>query len=446
MFRIFLVLAALAALSWSFFFHWERAKTQATPVGNDFSERRIALLERENERLRALVSASEQARTAAAAAIQRKEIEQAVEGIREVRFTKPVDYKVLGRTEIQGVISRKMSEVYSEADFLHLGAAYARLGLLPADFPLRQTFVDLLGEQVAAFYDQHTGGLYMFADATLQNAQNRIVLAHELTHALTDQHFSLAKLPLETKTNDDQASAASALVEGDATVVMSAYMLQNLSLGALKDNLSAAVGQDMKLLQRAPRFLRETLVFPYLRGQEFCSALMAEGGWDAINDAYANPPASTSQILHPRKYLDHPREDPLRVPGEPLSIRGKPPTVDNVLGEFAIRIHLAETLGDEHPAARTAEGWRGDRYLAWGRGEALVWQTLWSSESEAAEFFAAEQLVLEKRYRPAKARRDTDLYEVDAPRYLRLVREGLGVRLVDVPDAAWGREVEGVLR
>ena len=114
--------------------------------------------------------------------------------------------------------------------------AMAAVGLLPEGFPLRQKYIDLLGEQVAAFYDQHAHKLFMYEDASLENAQNRVVLAHELTHALQDQHFGLKRLPLEIKTNDDRAAAASALVEGDATLVMSEYMLKNMSKQMLKDS------------------------------------------------------------------------------------------------------------------------------------------------------------------------------------------------------------------
>ena len=189
----------------------------------------------------------------------------------------------------------------------------AALGLVPPNFPLKQTYIDLLGEQVAAFYDQHQHRLFMFEDAALSGAQNRIILAHELTHALQDQNFGLLKLPLEAKNNDDRAEAASALIEGDATLVMSQYMAQDLSWQTLTDTVGTSLTQNMAQLREAPRFLREMLVFPYLKGQQFCAAAFARGGFAALSAVYAHPPSSTAQILHPEKYFAEPREEPVPV-------------------------------------------------------------------------------------------------------------------------------------
>jgi hypothetical protein len=232
----------------------------------------------------------------------------------------------------------------------------------------------------------------MFEDASLDNAQNRVVLAHELTHALQDQHFSLKRLPLESKDNDDRAAAAAALVEGDATLVMSEYMLKNLSLGTIKDSLTASITQNMEQLAKAPRFLREMLVFPYLRGQEFCGALYGMGGYEAVSKAYANPPTSTSQILHPEKYLAEPREEPLAVSFGDTTLAGKKPTAENTVGEMGIRILLSEWV-DDGTGERAAAGWRGDRYLYYRDGDSLIWKTIWASAEEAQEFADAERLA-----------------------------------------------------
>ena len=221
--------------------------------------------------------ATSAAKALAANKTQREAIEKQVVELRGLEFKKPVDYQVLNRKEIKQTIAAKLDEVFSEQEFREMTDAMAAVGLLPAKYPLREKYIDLLGEQVAAFYDQHKHKLVMYEDATLDNAQNRVVLAHELTHALQDQHFGLKKLPLEIKTNDDRAAAASALVEGDATLVMSEFMLKNLCRQMVKDSMIASFTQNMKQLETAPRFLREMLVFPYLRGQEFCAVALRSG-------------------------------------------------------------------------------------------------------------------------------------------------------------------------
>ena len=352
---------------------------------------------------------------------RREEVEKAVAAIRGLPFTQPVDYQVLDRKQIQATVAGKLAEVFTEAEFSNLTAAYVRLGLLPPGYPLREKYIELLGEQVAAFYDQHAHKLFMFEDASLENAANRVVLAHELTHALQDQHFGLRKLPLEIKTNDDRAGAASALVEGDATLVMTEFMLKNLSLDSLQEGFAGAFTQNMEQLAAAPRFLRESLLFPYLQGQQFCGAIHSRGGYAALNKAYERPPSSTTQIMHPEKYFSDPPEEPIAVEWPNLSVNGEKPIADNVLGEFGINILFAEHKSAD-AAARAAAGWRGDRYLCYARGEALVWKSIWASKADAAEFAEAEKEVLSARYGSSTARvlvwafpREHEVVLIDAP-------------------------------
>ncbi|MDQ3623437.1 MAG: hypothetical protein M3463_13265 [Verrucomicrobiota bacterium] len=373
--------------------------------------RRSALLEDENERLRRLLTAAERATALAANKAQRDAVEKEVVAIRGLAFKQPVDYQVLNRPQIKETIAKKLSELFSEQEFRHMTTALALLGLLPENYPLREKYIDLLGEQVAAFYDQHQHKLFMFEDASLESAQNRVVLAHELTHALQDQHFGLKRLPLEIKTNDDRALAAGALVEGEATLVMSEFMLKNLSLETLKDNLAATLTQNMEQLSKAPRFLRETLMFPYLRGQEFCAAIFGRGGYAAISKAYERPPSSSAQILHPEKYLLDPREEPLEIAWADLTWNGRPAIVDNVVGEFGVRVLVSEWV-DSAAGEKAARGWRGDRYLCMEEGPALVWKSRWSSAADADEFLAAMTQVMANR--PDRAQRAQRLNKPDA--------------------------------
>ena len=359
--------------------------------------KRVELLHEENDRLRRLVDEAEKSRARASNQAERETIEKEVVAIRGLPFKNPVDYEVLDRRQIKETIARKLAEVFSEAEFEHLTLALVRLGLLEAEYPLRERYIELLGEQVAAFYDQHTHKLFMFEDASLDNSQNRIVLAHELTHALQDQHFGLKRLPLELKTNDDRAAAASALCEGDATLVMSEYMLKNMSLAVLKDNVTGMLAQNMEQLAKAPRYLREMLVFPYLRGQEFCTALFARGGYDAINRAYSQPPSSTAQILDPQKYLGEVRDEPVAIEWPDLHAGGQKPIADNVVGEMGIRILFSEWI-DAAVGEQAGSGWRGDRYLCFDAGGALVWKSIWATPEEAVEFMAAGKQTLGKRY------------------------------------------------
>ena len=417
------------------------AALDPTKAGAKFSGAQVSTeaaqkLAAENDRLRDILTGDSRARALAANKVWREAIEREVAAIRGLEFKTPVDYQVLNRKEIKQTIAGKLSEVYSEQEFKDMTEAMAAVGLLPTGYPLREKYIDLLGEQVAAFYDQHAHKLFMYEDASLEQAQNRVVLAHELTHALQDQHFGLARLPLEIKTNDDRAAAASALVEGEATLVMSEYMLKNLSKQMLKDSVVSSFTQNMKQLETAPRYLREMLVFPYLRGQEFCAVLFGQGSYEAVSKAYEQPPSSTAQILHPQKFLANPREEPKAIEMADTVVNGVKPIADNCVGEMGMRILFAEWL-DASTGERAAAGWRGDRYLYFAGG-ALVWKTAWANAQEAAEFFDAEKKLLEKRHAPQTARSAERSYEADAPRVIRLRQtDAHEVILIDAATPEW---------
>jgi len=376
-----LLLAATVAASLVAWREHEQLAAQAPFV------RKAALLASENDGLRDALAAAQRKVDDARDLPRRSQIERDVASIRGLGFSQPVVYEALDRAGIRQVVSTKLAEQYSDQDIRDMATGYAAFGLLPPNFPLKQTYVDLLGEQIAAFYDQHQHKLFMFRGASLENAQNRVILAHELTHALQDQNFGLLKLPIEIRNNDDRALAASALIEGDATLVMTEYMAKDLTWRSLADTVGYSVTQSMEQILKAPRYLREMLVFPYIKGQQFCAAVFARGGYAALSMVYANPPSSTAQILHPEKYFPETREDPVAVNFPDTSFRGARPLADNVLGEMGCQLLFARS--DPDSAERIAAGWRGDRYLVFDQGNTLVWRTIWNSAKAASDAASA---------------------------------------------------------
>src|SRR4051812_34294643 len=171
-------------------------------------QRQLAMSAEENDRLRTLVTAQEKARTLAITQADRAEIEKQVEVLRGLKFIKPVDYNSVSRKDVRKVFSAALAEEMSDQEYDDQGRAWTRLGLFPKPIPLRETLLDLLGEQVAAFYNHREHKLYMFEESSLEKSQDRMILAHELVHALQDQHYNLLSLPISLKTNDDKALAA----------------------------------------------------------------------------------------------------------------------------------------------------------------------------------------------------------------------------------------------
>jgi hypothetical protein len=386
---LFALLAVIAG-AWGF-------KEHRKAEDLEYLQRRTGLLQTENDRLREALALQEKVAAQAREAALRKPIEEAVVKIRGLDFERPVVYDVLSRAGIMKTVATKLSEEYSDEDFRNVATGLGAMGLLEPGYPLKQKYIELLGEQIAAFYEPRQHRLFMFEDSSLRSTQNRIVLAHELTHALQDQNFGLLKLPLNIKTNDDLALATSALIEGDATVTMSDYMLENFSMKSLGENLSGVFTQSLDRVQKAPRYLREILIFPYMRGQEFCMALRQRGGYEAISQAFKNPPVSSAQILHPQKYFAH--EEPVRVIWPDTTALGQKPVCDNVLGEMGVRVLLSD-WGQAGPANAVSAGWRGDRYLVFqdAAGTDLVWKSVWDSDGQALRFLETLKAAWSKRY------------------------------------------------
>lgn len=280
---------------------------------------------------------------------------------------------------------------------------YLALNLIDAPFDVRGVYMDLLGSQVAGFYDTETGVMNVIplGGGELEDELSlteQIIYVHEFTHALQDQFFDLDALVYDEAILDDpdRYLARLALVEGDATAVMNVYTEAIISenpmqaFALLGEGLAAG---SFNIPEGVPPVLTRELLFPYEGGLIFVMALVSDGGWDAVDAAFANPPQSTEQILHPEKYLAG--EAPLPVDllgGEAVLGDDWERTWDGTLGEWYLRQHLDVQLarGDSNAAAA---GWGGDRFHIYAddaTGErALLLGIVWDDLAEADEFVTA---------------------------------------------------------
>jgi hypothetical protein len=234
-----------------------------------------------------------------------------------------------------------------------------------------------------------------------------MILAHELTHALQDQRFGLDRLMDESEERDSEAEfALRALVEGDASLLEKQYFEAAVApherLLLLRSTLGQALDVDWGLLVRTPRFIMDSMYFPYDEGETFVRALYDEGGWPAVDAAYADRPLSSEQILHPERYLDGdpPRHVPMTALTDTLGSRWR--WVDeDIVGEFALRAHLTTAISPTL-AALAAEGWGGDLYVVFHHDRAgetvLLWHTVWDSPEDADEFLNLYSLYLSNRF------------------------------------------------
>lgn len=373
-----------------------------------------------------------------------KELESEAAELRELPFLRAVEYEILGRAEVKEAIRGIIRQHYSPEMIRQYAKLLAAAGLIPAGLDLEEAYLALMGEQIAAFYDQFRGRLIMLREADPRAFQTRIILVHELVHALQDQHFRLREMPLALKDNDDRALAASALIEGDATLVMNAFSARHMNPRNFGELLGGTLATPVKELLRAPRFLRETLLFPYKAGERFADYLHEQGGFEALSGAYASPPRSTTEILHPRLF----GKIQIREDWPAPDVEGLGAPLQNTLGEFALRVWFDLWTGP-NSGRSAAEGWRGDRILAYfggADGVHTAWMTQWADRAEAEEFFALAKKALARRYDPgATAGGEDGPFSFDTPRAVRLARDGATVLLLDTGEPAVRERIEAAL-
>src|SRR6266567_539948 len=252
--------------------------------------------------------ASRSARNSAVAAATEAVLKE-TSVIRQLSIIRPVQSGLLSRAEIERSIIRNLDEDLSPAEAHANEVTLKKLGLAPADFQYRPLLIKVLTEQVAGYYDPKSRQFYL-ADWIDLDGQKPI-MAHELTHALQDQHFDLRRFEHWPKGDSDAELAVHALIEGDATLVMAQYISNNplRALAFLKS--LGTTGMATAELQKSPRAVRETLLFPYQEGLGWTRTLYREGGWDRVSKAFNQLPQSTEQILHSEKYFAH--EAPVKV-------------------------------------------------------------------------------------------------------------------------------------
>jgi hypothetical protein len=319
--------------------------------------------------------------------------------IRGLPLKQPIPNEVVDREELRRRLLAMAAEDKTRAETAAEGLALARWGMIPLATDYGALLIDLLTEQIAGYYDPDTKKLTISQSAGDDPQWAELVLAHELDHGLQDQAFDLKAFEDVPATEGDESAARRALVEGDGIALMLEVMLARNGIPVpwsnpqLTDSIekAMAVPGNGDALDKSPVAIREALIFPYRAGFVFVAALRRRQPWSAVDAAFAKPPRSTEQIMHPERYLAGDQPIPIEIGALP-SLRGYTVAQSSVWGELGFQLFLRSHGSDARSAADAAAGWGGDRTIVLAldadrrpRRAVGVSRSEWDSEADAIE-------------------------------------------------------------
>jgi len=321
----------------------------------------------------------------------------------------PLKKSLRSKEEIRAYLVAEEKEDRTEAQRYADAKSLEAFGLIPKDFPLDSFLLDILTDQVAGLYDPKAKEFYI-ADWIPVDEQ-REVMSHELTHALEDQSFDVDPWIKAARPNDDAELARDAVSEGTALAAMVDYALRDEKMSVrdlgdismlIRAGAVAQMDQDPKL-SKAPLYIRDALLFPYLAGTTFSQQfLKAHSGWQDLHLIFERPPVSTQQILQPDFYLKDVGPAKVSLP----SWKGIAPAdwtllEENTLGEFGLDEVLKQFL-DSDRAEDLSPAWDGDRYAlfedAKTKETSLVFLLAFETASDSVRFCGQYSEALEMKH------------------------------------------------
>jgi len=339
----------------------------------------------------------------------RDEVLADVEDLRGGDFKRTVDVEVTTKEGFIEYAKQRTEDMQTEEARSAEQEVAKLLGLIPADMDLEATMFDFLESQVGGFYEPSEETFYVVSTFNDPDVL-RVILVHELTHALDDQLFGIDdKLGPLMKTNSDAAVAFHAVVEGSGTTVMNQWILPRvmagkISLQALQELDTTAGMEDM------PEYIWLPLMHSYLQGAAFLArsdnimvGAAAKPPASDIDRAFLSPPRSTEQVLHPEKYWDEDKlDEPHRIEIDSSKLaEGWSVLKSDTLGEVNLSL-FSRPLGKRQAftalptfTSDAAAGWGGDRFVLLGNEDArlLYLMTSWDSELDTDEFVEALESV-----------------------------------------------------
>ncbi len=322
-----------------------------------------------------------------------------VEQIRQEEFTDDVSVDVISREEYESRSGGGFS--YGEWYQSYYEAAF----IVDENTDVNDAFGTLYGSSVAGYYSPRQEAIVIVSDNPDQVRLDPTTLAHELVHALQDD--ALPQLPRAT--SFEERSAYQGVTEGDPNFVMDLYVERcQTEWDCIEDNsANSTAPPDLNF------GLYATIWVPYSDGPDLVESAYEDGGWEAVNDLYENPPASTEQVIHPDAYPD---DDPVDVSVTDRS-SGAWEQVDRryggsagTFGEATLFAMLWNNgvIAQDHIRTDDSrwnyshpytDGWGGDTVVPYTNGEetGYVFKSTWDTEEDAQEFRQGYVELLESK-------------------------------------------------
>jgi hypothetical protein len=337
-------------------------------------------------------------------------IEASVARIRQLDFTRPVPVVVTSPAQAQQMIVAQIARDHSDEDLQIGGRSGAMTGLYPPQLDLKGQTLALLRQEVIGFYNPATRQMVIVENPPEPSdvgggaggrAANAMVLAHELTHALQDQHFAIDRMLQQVKDNDDQTLALKSVAEGDATIAGFGYIAGHLNdeeVGELVRKLNGLPTNSAADLRGIPLAVSVPMLFQYSAGAHFVAEAWRRGGWSSVDSLYRNPPRSSQQIMQPELYFDHPSPpEHIELLGYQELLPGWRKVDDDTYGELLLKLILEKNLTPNAPALAALPQWAGDRIITLRKGDqlTLLWLLAFHQPAAAKAFADAYSAVLE---------------------------------------------------
>jgi hypothetical protein len=344
---------------------------------------------------------------AAEAEARVRALESQVSALRGLPFLRQVPVEIERPDVARADAIQDLHEDMTPEEIRQITLTWYGLGLVGWDFDLVETFGEALELGVAGYFDVEEERLVLVRrPPEPDDPTGDDTIAHELVHALQTQHLGLARTVDWEWRSSDARLAYEAVIEGDASWTARPWSgradLEELELARSEGRNPEPwrpgrwFGAEMPF----PRILVEGLLFPYGAGPAFVEALLHARGQAGLNAAFAAPPVSTEQVLHPERFLgptpDWPTVFTARKPERWLGADWDLLDEDT-LGELQMGTWMRHHRVAPSVVAETTEGWDGDRAWVYTRGPrqvGVLWMTTWDTPADAEHFQETADRVL----------------------------------------------------